>query len=108
MRRQASIKPSRSQEAAIKHFAGVAAPAGARVTQKTYEVCRAHGWIEPIDEFPFHRVTSSGRAAVGLPVHGERHGTCGTCYGGVHEYPAGWAHTVRPMNCAKLVPTNIH
>lgn len=104
---RATVKPSKSQEAAIKYFAGFAVPVDVRVTQRTYEVCREHGWIESIDEFPFHRVTSLGRAAVGLPVHGERHGTCGTCHGGVHEYPAGWAHTVRQLNCSQLIPTNV-
>jgi hypothetical protein len=37
----------------------------------------------------------------------ERHGTCGTCFGGVHEYPAGWQHVIAPLSCARLVPTNI-
>lgn len=100
-------KPSASQEAAIKHFAGVMAPAGPRVTEKTYEVCRTQGWIEPTDAFPFHRVTAAGRAAIGLPTH-ERHGTCGNCFGGVHEYPAGWAHVIAPLQCAGLVPTRVH
>lgn len=106
MKRQASIKPSESQAEAIRYFA-TGEQSSVRVNQATYRVCRERGWIEPIDEFPFHRTTVLGRAAIGLSVYGERHGTCGTCHGGVHEYPSGWAHTVRPQTCARLIPTNV-
>lgn len=106
MKRQASIKPSRSQAEAIRYVATGEHSTG-RVNEATYRVCRERGWIEMIDAFPFHRVTTLGRAAIGLPVHGERHGTCGTCHGGVHEYPHGWAHTVQQLSCSKLVPTRV-
>jgi hypothetical protein len=64
----ARAKPSKSQEAAIRYFADGTRPNGVRTTHMTYQVCRERGWLEATDTFPFHRATSAGRAAVGLPV----------------------------------------
>lgn len=63
----ATAKPTPAQHKVITYFNGGPIPAG-RVTEATYAVCRREGWIEPIEEFPFHRTTDLGRQAIGRPA----------------------------------------
>lgn len=62
--------PSPSQAAAIAYFHN-GTRSGVRFNQASYTACEREGWIEPIDDFPFHRATDDGIRAIGLepPVH---------------------------------------
>lgn len=66
MNQQAASKPSKSQTEAIRYFA-TGEQSGVRVNEATYRACREKGWIEPIEEFPYHRATELGLGAVGMP-----------------------------------------
>lgn len=56
-------RPTAAQAALIRYFNG-GPPPTSPVKKATYEVCRRRGWIERIEEFPFHRATDEGRRAL--------------------------------------------
>ena len=56
-------KPTPSQAALLDYFA-TGRPNNVRTPRTTYDVCVREGWLEPVDAFPFHRITDAGRAAL--------------------------------------------
>lgn len=62
-------KPSAAQTEAIRYFNGSTTPGQrVRVTEATYAVCVANGWLEKTDAFPYHRTLQAGADAIGEPL----------------------------------------
>jgi len=58
-------KPTATQVEVIRYFAGKGT---GKLNPRSYPPCVRNGWIEAIEEFPYHRTTNAGRIAVGIPM----------------------------------------
>jgi len=59
-----NVKMTVGQANTVAYFAELAQPHQVRTNQATYAACRERGWIERIDEFPYHRTTKEGLKAL--------------------------------------------
>lgn len=56
-------KPTPTQVEVIKYFAGQET---GKLNARSYAPCVRNGWIEGIEEFPYHRTTDAGRIAANI------------------------------------------
>lgn len=59
-------KPTVTQAETIRYFAGLPrrAPRVHKPTELTYAACVRNGWIEKTEEWPYHKTTPEGLAAI--------------------------------------------